>query len=284
MAKKKPKPSPGAQINIDTSGRGALGTAQTGSGPVYIGVDSGSDLEKYGYQGPGYGLVNPGFLGLAGGPVKNYYGTRKPLYKVGYQNSKTFARELNNMDPNVVYLYQQRMEAAGLLESGSYAPGKLDSATRAAFKQLLGTANQTATSWQQTLQDIESVGGLPGKQKQKQQPDAFVANLDDPATLRSAFQQVAQQLYGGDLPDSEVQSMVDAYRSQQMSKQKAAYDAQLAAANGGTPGQVDQETTPGAFAQQQLQQSHPDQLARVKFSDTLGSILDTLRSSPAGGA
>lgn len=238
----------------------------TSNGQVYVGVDAGSDLEKYGYQGAG--ANQPGAaLAAKYGPAKAYYGKRLPLYKVGYQNSEQFRRELGNMDPNVIYLYQQRMHDAGLLDA--YTPGQLDKSTRSAFKELLSTANQTATSWQSTLQDIESVGG----RVQAKQRDPFQAVLDDPASLKLAFQHVAQDIYGGDLPDEEVNAMVDAYRAQQLQKQQAAYDT------AGTTTTIDKETDPTAFATEQLQASHPDQLARVKFSDTIGNILKTFSSS-----
>lgn len=244
----------------------------TTSGQVYIGVDAGSDLEKYGLQGPGYGQPGAALGAKYGGPFKSYYGHRKPLYKVGYQNSKTFARELNNMDANAIYLYQRRLNSVGMLDT--FTPGKLDKATRGAFKELLSTANQSAVTWQQTLQEIEQSGGKVSTSTQTHQP--FVAQLDDPATLRATFQQVAQTIYGGDLPDAEINSMIDAYRNQQLTKQQTAYNI---AETGGT---VDTETNPSAFAQQEIQSTHPDQAARVKFQDTLGTILKTFSSQAPG--
>lgn len=228
------------------------------SSGVYIGVEAGSQLEQQGYE------VQKNAPGMIPYP---YFKRKKPKYKVGYQNSKQFAREMNNMDPNVIYLYQQRLNASGLLDT--YNPGQLDKSTRAAFKELLATANQTATTWQSSLQDLEAAGGRVETSTARQ---PFVAQLDDPATLRATFQQVAQQIYGGDLPDAEINSMVDAYRNQQLAKQQAAYDV---AEVGGT---VDSEANPSAFAQEQLKATHPDQLARVKFSDTLGTILKTFSS------
>lgn len=237
------------------------------SGGIYIGIEAGSELEQQGVQGAGYG--QPGaVLGAKYSPFKAYYGRRKPKYKVGYQNSKQFARELNNMDPNVIYLYQQRLNASGLLDK--YNPGQLDKSTRAAFKELLATANQTATTWQSSLQDLEAAGGRVDSGTSVRAP--FVAQLDDPATLRATFQQVAQSIYGGDLPDAEINAMIDAYRNQQLTKQQAAYTAQE------TGGTIDTETNPSAFAQAEIQSTHPDQAARVKFSDTLGTILKTFSS------
>jgi hypothetical protein len=203
--------------------------------------------------------------------------SKKPIYKVGYQNSKQFSRELNNMDPNIVFLYQQRLNSVGLLDK--FTPGKLDKATRGAFKELLSTANQTGASWQSTLQDIESVGGAAGADGgagSARERAPFVAQLDDPATLRSAFQQTAQSLYGGDLPDDEVNAMVDAYRSIQLSKQKAAYDA---ADTGGT---IDSEPNASAFAEQQIKEKHPDQVAKVAFSGTLNEALKALATTGGG--
>lgn len=260
------KPTPAQQQVLD-----ALTKAQQGGSGVYIGVQAGSDLEKYGYQGAGYGLPGSTAGAKYGGPFRSYYGTKKPLYKVGYQNSKDFARELGNMNPYVIYVYQQRLNAAGLLDT--FVPGKLDKATRAAFKELLSTANQSATTWQSTLQDIESVDGVVGSSSSRQ---PFVAQLDDPTTLRETFQSAVQSIYGGDLPDDEINAMVDAYRSQQLAKQQAAYNAQE------TGGQVDTETNPSAFALAEVQAKHPDQVARVKFSDTLGTILKTFSSQTPG--
>jgi hypothetical protein len=241
--------------------------SQGGSGGIYIGVAAGSDLETSGFPATKRGPFG----------VPMYKLSRKPLYKVGYQNSKQFSRELNNMDPNVIFLYQQRLNASGLLDK--FTPGKLDKATRGAFKELLTQANQTGATWQSTLQDIETVGGMVGADGgagASRERAPFVAQLDDPATLRAAFQQTAQSLYGGDLPDGEVQAMVDAYRSIQMSKQKAAYDA---ADTGGT---IESEPNASAFAEQQIREKHPDQVARVEFNGTLSAALKALATTGGG--
>lgn len=237
---------------------------------VYVGVEAGSDLEKNGFQGLGVGQPGAPAGATYGGPFKGYYGTKKPLYKVGYQNSKQFSAELNNLDPNVILLYQQRLNASGMLDT--YTPGKLDKVTRGAFKELLTQANQSATTWQSTLQDIEASGGVT--QKPEAPRDPFVAKLDDPTTLKETFQAAAQSIYGGDLPDSEIDAMVNSYRAQQMSKQQAAYDTD------GNPagGTIETETDPTAFAQAEIKTAHPDQINRVKFQDTLGNIMKGLSS------
>jgi hypothetical protein len=254
----------------DSPGAGILGGSRpapppaTSDGAIYVGVEAGSDLEKYGYQGAG--ANQPGAsLAAKYGPAKGFYGKRLPLYKRGYQNSEQFRRELGNMDPNIIYLYQQRLHDAGMLDA--YTPGQLDKPTRAAFKEVLSQANQSASSWQSTLQSIESVGGVF---KEPEPRDPFQAVLDDPASLKAAFQHVAQDIYGGDLPDSEVDAMVDAYRTQQLQKQKAAYDAE------GTTTTIEKEADPSAFAADQLKATHPDQLERVKFSSAMSTIMQGL--------
>lgn len=219
---------------------------------VYIGVATGSELETYGYQLPVNQRPSSHFSRNTG---------LKPRYQTNYMNSQQFYQELNLGDPNVIYLYQQRMSNAGLLDA--YTPGQLDNATRAAFKNLMGTANQTATTWQQTLQDAEAVGGS------NKAGSAKAIVLDDPTTLRSTFQAVARKIYGGDLPDDEVNRMVDAYRNMQAERQRAMYDAQ---ASGGT---TDSVTDPSAYAEEQINAQHPDQANRVKFQNTLSTIMQT---------
>jgi hypothetical protein len=267
MVAKKKKGSPGANSARDAANASVDAGAVAGA-PVYIGIDSGSDLETYGYQSQ---LTHPADPYATTGPasfasVKTL--ATKPKYKVGYLNSEDFARELGNKNPDIIYIYQQRMAAAGLLDA--YTPGQLDKPTKAAFKELLSGANQIAGTWQQALQDTETVGGRTTAPKQERDP--FVAKLDDPATLRETFQSAVQKIYGGDLPDDEINAMVDAYRSQQLSKQQAYYDAQPLG------GAVTTETDPTAYALAEVKAKHPQQLDRVKFQDTFSQIMSAFGS------
>lgn len=261
---KRPTPSPGASAARDATTQQANAYQQT-QGAVYIGVDAGSDLEQYGYQSnPNY-HVNPALKPAMGWVAKAL--PRKPLYKVGYLNSKDFSRELGNMNANAIYQYQQYMNQAGMLDK--YTPGQLDKATRAGFKELITRANQHAGTWQDELGSSLQAGGEVGPAKTRQ---PFVAQLDDPATLKETFQAAAQQVYGGDLPDAEVNAMVDAYRQTQAQRQQAAYSAQ------DTGGTVDNEPSAQAFALSKIKEQHPDQVNRVKFADTLGTIMQTFSS------
>ncbi len=258
----------------DNSGK-QFTIVQQGQKPVYIGVAAGSDQELYGTP---ISTTDPS---ATTGPMSmTYQAMRKPRYKVGYQNSKDFSAELNGMDPNAIYMYQQRLNAVGMLDK--FTPGKLDSATRAAYKELLTQANQNGDTWQSTLQQIEANGGVVKTPKATQPPDAFVSQLDDPQSLREAFQQAAQSLYGGNLPDNEINGMVDAYRHIQQQKQQASYNATLAAANGGVQGSVENIQSPSDFASQEIRAQHPDQVAKVQFQGTLSDALKSLSTTGGG--
>lgn len=238
------------------------------TGPLYIGVEAGSDLEQRGLP-----LRRGADPAATTGPASFGYTSRvKPRYKVGYLNSKEFAAELGDMDKDVIESYQGAFYDLGLLKK--FTPGKMDKATRQLFKDLITTANQEGKRWQDVfMETLETgtVGYVDDGPSQERAP--FVAELDDPISLREAFQRVAADIYGGDLPDSEVNAMVDAYRSIQMERQKAYYDTQEV---GGT---ADVEPDPGAFAAERIKAAHPDQAARVKFQDTLGTIMSTFSNS-----
>lgn len=261
------------------------GTAQKA---VYIGIAAGSDLEKLGVPGPGYGQASSGMGAIYGQQFRGYYGTQKPLYKVGYQNSQQFSRELNNMDPNVIFLYQQRLYNAGLLST--FTPGTLDKATRAAFKDLLGTANQSASTWQSTLQNIEDAGGVAGKKKaEPAKPPPLTISLSNPDDIKAAISSTAKTLYGGDLPDSEVASMVATFQDKERQSQTQAYNQQYspegaAAGNGvyGPGGETVAAPNLSAFVEQQIKAAHPDQVAKVEFSGTLNNALSSLAKTGGG--
>lgn len=263
MAKKpKPKPKPqGQQIVLSTPPPTPVPSS---TGQVYIGVDTGSDLETQGYQ---VRRTGPWHIPTVGTVAK------KPLYKVGYLNSKDFARELNDLNPDTIYFYQQRLNAVGLLDK--FTPGQMDTATRNAFKSLIGQANQTATTWQKALQDSEAAGGYSpdgagGGSGSQRQP--FVATLDDPATLRVVFQNVARETYGRNLPDDEINSMVDAWRNVEYQRQKSYYDMQ------DTGGTVDNPNTSQAdaeaFAQAQIKANHPNEVGAEAFGQKFQQLLD----------
>jgi hypothetical protein len=249
-------------------------TYYPGQPAIYIGVQAGSDMEQVGLKGTG---TDPS---ARSGPQSFTYPTvKKPRYKIGYLNSKEFAADLAGNDPDAIEAYQSYMHDAGLLNK--YTPGSVDKPTRAAFKELVTRANQTGSTWQQALED-QLRGGVVDDGSAKQAPDAFVAELSDPATLREAFQNTAQSLYGGDLPDAEVQAMVDAYRQIQLAKQQSAHEIDLAAADGGTPGTKELVPTTDAFAAEAIKAKHPDQVAKVQFSGTLNKALQALSQTGGG--
>lgn len=234
--------------------------------PIYIGVEAGSDLEQKGL--PGAGANQPGATMGAkyGGPTRSYYGSVKPRYRVGYLNSKEFSRELGGMDSDVITKYQEAFYDLGLLTK--FTPGKMDGPTRAIFKDMVTTANQSGKRWQDVFMKTLETGTVgydtPGDSGPERAP--FQAILDDPVTLREAFQSTAQKLYGGDLPDAEVNAMVDAFRAQQLAKQKAKYDTDE------TGGQIDNEVSPDDFISSEIKAKHPDQVAKVEFNGTLSSL------------
>lgn len=174
---------------------------------------------------------------------------------------------------------QSQLYRAGFY-SGNFTPtyGKVRTEDISAFRSMLvGVGmNPQAQPIGQYLSQSADQGDNAGVNLTKHAP--LVIKLTNPDTLRATIQNVADQLYGGHLPDDEVQKMITTYQGMESSSQTAQYNAGdpnlTGVVTGGLGGTITQAPSPSAYAQSQIEQNHPDQVNHVKFKDTFSKVLD----------
>ena len=238
---------------------------------IYIGVEAGSDLETSGFYDSRQGFVPiPGETasvvgGIYAGPTR-----ATPLYRNEYLSSAKFAREMNSFSEGRVSQVQQQLHAAGMLET--YAPGFMDPNTRTAMTRLLGTANQTASTWESTLARIIKAGGIQDPDEKTRPPNVIA--LTNPEEIKRITRNVAEQLYGGTLPESTVNAIVTAVQAEDRRADELEYALEE------TGGEGVQAESPESVAERTIREQHPEQVLALKFKDTFNQMMSTLTNKP----
>lgn len=121
----------------------------------------------------------------------------------------------------------------------------------AAFAALMAEANLTGQTWDALLQFRQTNPVSAGSGQ------LTTYRVTNPSDLRSVFRKAAQDTLGrGDLPQEQVDRMVNAYQQSERSYQQKA-------AAGGT---VTQAPSPTTFGQEQIEQQNPDEAQAYKFA------------------
>lgn len=105
-----------------------------------------------------------------------------------------------------------------------------------------------------------------------------VIHLTNPDELRTILQKGAQELYGGRLPDEDVNKFVQAYQFQESATKTAAYNA--GEGNLGTYGGSASVTDPASVstaAETFIRTEHPNQVAATEFGSAMDNMLTALR-------
>lgn len=272
---KHPKPKPTTPSDLGAIIADAINKNQSGStskGAAPIGVPKGFTRTQ-----PGNVPAAPGINPLTLKRQSNIPGVTQQMVTSGPSYFKGDEWKIpGSLGQQDLVALQQFLIQAGLAPKGSVI-GQWDQGWASAFSKVLGSANVTGSTWQDALTSrlsAQDQGNAIDSSGSKLQP--FQAQLTDPITLKSAFRQTANQIYGGDLPDEEINQMVDAYRAIQLQKEQANYDTNI------TGGTIDTLESPGDFAEQQIRDKHPDQVAKMEFNGTLSGALKSITQAGGG--
>lgn len=144
------------------------------------------------------------------------------------------------MSPAAIAAIQDQMARAGLLTS-DFLMGVWDPSTAEAYKTLLGIANQQGTTaeqamtllgssermeWDPATGTYVSAGGLGAG---AQAPPELVTRVTDPEVLKSVFRRAAIEMIGIGWSEEQLERAAAAYNNVERTRQREAYDTQLAA-------------------------------------------------------
>lgn len=269
---------------LQSLGISAVPGAATTGAQIYLGVPN-----NFIYSGgPAQTGANLGFQ-LTGGATLPGQLPTPPKYKVGDEFS------LAGMSPESIARLQQSMVAAGLIGAHSVIrTGIADPTTVAAYKTLLGFANQNGTDANTAMATLLS---SPAKTATPVQPVA--ANpLDSDQALRSA----AQDQLGHAPTLEQLQGFEAAYNAQYENAQMAAPtdsnpSDQVNPDGSGNSTDTGVDVTPqtstkrqmqapsaDAAATQYLQQTDQQGIAQQNVATKYGTLLDILGGNPASSA
>lgn len=200
-------------------------------------------------------------------------------------------------NPADVRALQIQLQQTGLLTSrGTTVLGQWDPQSATAFAKLLASANNAGAEWKDVLaarMAAVASGGLLGTQTSRAPLVVHLANPDD---IRSTLQKTAQTLYGGNLPEQDVQAFIAAFQGQQAAASQAAYAAgenpnigtmDIDPTTGkplGGGGTVTNAPSTGAASEQFIRGQHPQEVAQQGFVNAMGDVLNTFtQGHPLGG-
>jgi hypothetical protein len=216
-----------------------------------------------------------------------------------------------NFHPTEISSIQQELAFVGLYQDNDYVvAGDWGPDTAAAFKRLLGYANQHGMTWRDALANIRAgigagapgpggeggggggggggTGGGGGRFRIDESGNIvpiaediperapLVARTTDPRTVALVMREAAMNLLGEGLNNETTQGLVQAFNQMEVQRQQAAYDTQL---TGGTV--VDIPSTE-AFAQAELESKYPEQVKAWRMTEFGQNALQLL-ASPAWG-
>lgn len=194
----------------------------------------------------------------------------KPRYKEGGES-----RQLSGKSPDFIFGLQVRMVALGLLEEEGWIPGAPDPKTKAAFKELLGTANSLGMDYERTLNyleaNAEAAGGVPGVGGEEREPLQVV--LTNPANIAEEGRAAGQTLIGRDPSSEELMQMAGDIHNQQRMMQTDAYNRGL------DPGEFVEEPSTDAAAAAWLRQHRGGEIVATSGAEKAAAFEDLLVNS-----
>lgn len=228
------------------------------AGGIFIGIPKGSATEQQ--------LSHPGKT-----QIKKITGWGQT--KLGFDPYKTGTEldQLAGYGPDEIYMLQSRLHTANLLDN--FTPGKLDKATRSAFKDLLATSNASSKDWITTLDEITAAGGMTETGTTRA---PLTIQLTSPDDLKAVAKKVSQTLYGGDLPDADLEHFVASYNQMETAAQTQNYNI------GETGGTVTAPTDPSVALEAQVRAAHPEQVFATAIGQARNTILGTLGRGSTG--
>jgi hypothetical protein len=178
---------------------------------------------------------------------------------------------------------QQKLVAAGLMDDGDYTVGVWDNVSTKAYEQLLGEANMSGDDEETALTRRIQTTQLHPKEKEKKTRPPLIVRLSNPDDLRAVAKRAASDLYGGNLPDEDVERFVASYRSMEDQYQRQQDAMQYTGVEPGPGGTVTQPADPEVMLENQVRREHPNEVAATAFGARMNDIISTFTGTRAGG-
>ena len=205
------------------------------------------------------------------------------------------------MSPGAIAAVQDQMARGGLLTS-DFIMGVWDPATAEAYKALMGMANQQGVTVEQAsnlLQSGESMQWDPatgtyvstgGTGAGNPPIPELVTRISDPEVLKGVFRRAAIELIGIGWTEEQVSRAAAAYNNVERERQRAQYDAQLAAGQLGsmTEGDNPQASevvdipSPEGWIDAYVRKQDPAGVAENEALDMVGTFMQTAGSTAWG--
>lgn len=170
---------------------------------------------------------------------------------------------------------QNGLDAAGLY-SGDYTKGAWGPSDWAAYERLLAMANAAGLDEKTALD--RAINGAKSKDAKGTKRQPLVVTLSNPAELKKTLRNVSRDLYGGDLPDEDVQRFVSAYQALEANATTQAYA--MGNESGGT---VVAPPDPSTVAEEQIRVDHPLEVRNQGFVNSMDAVLQTFTQRRPGG-
>jgi hypothetical protein len=170
---------------------------------------------------------------------------------------------------------QAQLDQAGFY-SGKYTVGVWDSVDADAYAELLGLANIQGLDETQMLQTYLA---NPRQKEEREKAERLPLQviLSNPDDIRTTANNIARELYGGNLPDGAIQAIIGQIHAQETAYDTTAYEQNTP---GGPTAERTQAISAGAAAEKHIREEEPDQVARVQFKDTFDEMMQGMRSGP----
>lgn len=201
---------------VGPGGPPAAPPSSTPGGSGLIGTPPGSPPTHY--ADPGQGQLASGLSGViaqndpsqAFNVQQNQFGSNPTAPQ--YHNNDEWMPASN---PQLVPGLQSALVQAGLLNVKDVRIGVWDQTSANAFKTVLALANNNGGTWQDALDFLVSNPKLGTTSKTSGNPRS-TTYVQNPANVRSSFQNAAESLTGGDLPASQADAFVNYFAGQEM--------------------------------------------------------------------
>jgi hypothetical protein len=161
---------------------------------------------------------------------------------------------------------QEALDAAGLFKpNDQYTRGFWDDNSAAAFKRLLGYANQMGKDWEQSIVELgtlnqANVGKARSRAAAGRAP--VFTEISSPDDLKLVFDRTARQLLGRKMSESELDSMVKAYSGIEIAEAQKRIGAQSGQSNVISTG----APSPTAFGERQIESQFGEEAFAHRFA------------------
>ena len=195
--------------------------------------------------------------------------------KQAVQAPRYFAGEENKpaswSDPARRAELQTKLNAAHLYGGSNFTQGIWNEVDVQAYSSALAAANRAGVDVDTWLDQAAKAPYVEDADK----VTPLTMHLARPEDIRQVANDTAKEIYGGYLPQSAIDQMVDLFHQQQIQAQQAEY------ATREPGGSYPDEPDVGTFVEQQIKQKYPNEVAATKFGNTFDSLIGQLTNPVA---